>query len=147
MTWTDQLRQMHACDDAVEWAEQFDSLADAWEHCDRGDWMLWLTGRDCGIGQGNDRHVRLCWAVCLVWWELAYPFWYEYGEEQNDNRPIEVIERLEAFCLTRGIRRRLPEAAEAAEAAWAAREESLARMAEIVRDICEIPIIKGINDD
>jgi hypothetical protein len=30
-----------ACKDARLWAGRFQTLADAWEHCPRGDWLLW----------------------------------------------------------------------------------------------------------
>ncbi len=40
--WIEPIRRMGACDDALVWLEDYASLADAWEKCDRGDWMLWL---------------------------------------------------------------------------------------------------------
>ena len=146
------LTALDVCPEAIRWAEQYPTLEAAWEVCDRGDWMLWLAGRDADLAQGNDRHVRLCYAVCLIWWELAYPWWYEYGEETGDHRPEEAITALEAFCCH-------PEAAEAARAVWAADAAEavwavwaagaagaadaapLARIAEIVRETCLVPVL------
>jgi len=45
--WTDKLVVMGACDDAVEWARGYPTLAAAWKACDRADWMLWLLGKLC----------------------------------------------------------------------------------------------------
>lgn len=30
------------CDDGIKWLANFASPADAWDSCNRGDWMLWL---------------------------------------------------------------------------------------------------------
>ena len=40
-----QLRELGACDEAVEWAKPYDALQEAWDVCQRGDWMLWLCER------------------------------------------------------------------------------------------------------
>jgi len=42
--FTEQLKQMHACSDAIEWSDG-KTLREAWETCPRGDWMLWLAAR------------------------------------------------------------------------------------------------------
>lgn len=44
-THVEQLVSLCACTDAIEFASQFDSLVEAWQACERGDWMLWLVGR------------------------------------------------------------------------------------------------------
>ena len=38
------LREIGACGEAVRWAKG-KSLAEVWEQCERGDWLLWLCGR------------------------------------------------------------------------------------------------------
>ena len=38
------LRKIGACDEAREWSKG-KSLAEGWEQCERGDWLLWLCGR------------------------------------------------------------------------------------------------------
>jgi hypothetical protein len=43
-----ELREIDACDDAIEWAETNDinSFVEAWDECPRADWMLWLHSHD-----------------------------------------------------------------------------------------------------
>lgn len=37
--WRDVLRAVHACDEALTFAEGYDSFQAAWDACERGDWM------------------------------------------------------------------------------------------------------------
>ena len=46
--WTDKLVKLHACDEAVKWARAYPSLKAAWLQCQHGDWMLWLAGKLAG---------------------------------------------------------------------------------------------------
>jgi len=39
------LKSLGACDSAIEFASQFETLDAAWQACERGDWMLWLVGK------------------------------------------------------------------------------------------------------
>jgi hypothetical protein len=43
--WSESLKKLNACGDAVVWASKQPSLSVAWKKCQRGDWMLWLLGR------------------------------------------------------------------------------------------------------
>ena len=43
------LKAIGACKEAVEWAKGH-KWPDAWQKCERGDWMLWL----CGAMQGKE---------------------------------------------------------------------------------------------
>ena len=89
--WTEELERLNACKEAVEWAEGFPSLQDAWEACERGDWMLWLAGKYC---RSKEDRKPLVLAACGCA-RLALPF-VEEGEE----RPLKAIETVEAW--TRG---------------------------------------------
>jgi len=40
----EQLKKLHACDEALQWASQFETFPEAWAACERGDWMLWIAG-------------------------------------------------------------------------------------------------------
>jgi hypothetical protein len=42
------LQALGACSEAVEFAEGFNSLDEAWQACERGDWMLWFVGETIG---------------------------------------------------------------------------------------------------
>jgi hypothetical protein len=44
MTLKEQLESLSACTEAVQWAQD-KTLSEAWQTCDRGDWMLWLYSR------------------------------------------------------------------------------------------------------
>lgn len=125
--WAEPYRALRPCADAWRSALATKSYALWWRKCERGDWMLWAMARSPEITQGSQEHVRLCWVICRIWWELSYPWWIDYGEAHQDTRPQDVMTALERWCLD-------PSAARAAEAAWAA---ALRRMAEIIRE--ELP--------
>jgi hypothetical protein len=40
--WTTRLIKANACEEAVEWAKKYSTAQEAWQACDRGDWMIWL---------------------------------------------------------------------------------------------------------
>lgn len=41
MTFTEKLKELHACEDAVEWAEG-KTWQEVYQTCERGDWLAWL---------------------------------------------------------------------------------------------------------
>ena len=109
--WTDALVHLGVCHDAVAWARGYPSLAAAWAVCQRGDWMLWIAGRFAGP-PGDPRRRPLVLAACdCAALALRY---VPAGEE----------------C---------PAAATADDVA-AARAETLARCAEIVREHYPDPV-------
>jgi hypothetical protein len=57
---TEKLRQLGACYKAQTWAKEQNSYKEAWEKCERGDWMLWLAAR-LGI---DDKKLTLAKALC-----------------------------------------------------------------------------------
>ena len=76
--WSRKLRALGACDDAVEWAATQPSYAEAWETCQRGDWLLWLLGRVAGpFGSPSHREivgaVSACARTALPIFEAAVP--------------------------------------------------------------------------
>ena len=44
MTFVEQLKQMRACCDALEWVGD-KTFAQVWKQCERADWMLWYCAR------------------------------------------------------------------------------------------------------
>ena len=87
------LDELNACREAVEWYESFDTLQEAWDKCERGDWMLWYLGRTCGPPDTADhRTMTACKAACarlvLHIYEAKYP---------NDVRPRNAIEAAEEY--------------------------------------------------
>ena len=38
-------KKLNACEEAQEWADSQESYRKAWDICNRGDWMLWVAAR------------------------------------------------------------------------------------------------------
>jgi hypothetical protein len=95
--WSDQLRRLNACHDAVEYAEKFPDFAAAWQACERGDWMLWLAGRVLGGAPESPERKRIvaaavaCARLVLPIYEARYP---------TDKRVRECLDTTERW--TRG---------------------------------------------
>ena len=64
MNWTAKLRARGACPEAVEWANDYPSLATAWKACERGDWMLWLLGKTGGAKPDSAGRRKLVLTAC-----------------------------------------------------------------------------------
>ena len=93
--WIRAISRLGACKDAMEWAESYDSLPEAWAACERGDWMLWLLGRLSGE-PGSEGRRKLVLTTCQCA-RLALPYVVE-GEE----RPRKTIEVTEAWAKNEG---------------------------------------------
>ena len=69
------LENLNACSEPIKWSKQFETSQDAWENCERGDWMLWLLGKIAGKpGSDSRRKLVLCSAKCArTAWEWMSP--------------------------------------------------------------------------
>ena len=105
----EELIQLRACGEAVEWAKNYDSFASAWKECERGDWMLWLCGTKKGKkGWPSQEEIVLVECDCA---ELVLPIYEK--QYPNDSRIRDCIETTRQWAKG--------EATEAErEAAWAA---------------------------
>jgi hypothetical protein len=108
------LERMRACDSALTWLRGLDPempVQQAWELCDRGDWMMWLWGLLSGPPESEGRR-RLALCACAV----ARTALVHVPE--GELRPLRRIETAERWA--RG------EAAvdDEANAAWAAAAEA-----------------------
>ncbi|NLN02939.1 MAG: hypothetical protein GX174_13715 [Lentisphaerae bacterium] len=58
ITTVEQLRELKPCAKALEWLAEngITELADAWDRCHRGDWMLWLCD---ALSLLSDREMRM----------------------------------------------------------------------------------------
>jgi len=55
-----------ACRNAILWSSQFSSPQDAWDSCQRADWMAWLAGKLRGErGDKLRKRFVLCLCECL----------------------------------------------------------------------------------
>jgi hypothetical protein len=87
MKLTTRLRRMGACPEAVEWAQPYATLQEAWDACERADWMLWLIGH---LDGRYSRRLRLAACACA---RTALRF-IPAGED----RPLRAIETAERFA-------------------------------------------------
>lgn len=138
------LEKLGACEDAQKWAEQFDTLPDAWRACPRADWMLWLLGKMTGTPGWPSHQTVVRLACACARRALRY---VPEGEE----RPRLAIEAAEAWAVNptpqnaRAARDAARDAWAAAGAAWvAAGAAGVAEMAEMAAMIREtVPEIPG----
>jgi hypothetical protein len=112
------LIEMNACSEAIEWIEDR-TLEQAWNECERGDWMLWLAQK-----KGVDlRKLTLAKARCV---KLVT----HLMEDERSRNAVEVAER---YGLGEATREELEAAyvaayvaASAASAAYAASDAAAA---------------------
>lgn len=58
--WTDNLRRLGACREAIEWARSYPNLRTAWAACERKDWIVWLLDVTDGWPPGT------VWMDCVL---------------------------------------------------------------------------------
>src|SRR3972149_3370927 len=93
--WVEQLVKLRACPEALEWVEEYDSLDEAWQVCERGDWSLWLAGKLSG-SPDSDSRKRVVLAACqCARLSLKYV-------TPGETRPLKAIETAEAWSRGEG---------------------------------------------
>jgi len=107
MTLHDQLVAIAACRDAVEWVGTR-PIEQAWAECERGDWMLWLSGKI-----NIDRKLIVLAACACAEPALAFV-------PAGEDRPRRAIEVARAWCADAATLDDVRAAAAAAAAAYAA---------------------------
>ena len=137
------LKRNDACEASLEWL-QSRTLAEAWEQCERGDWLLWLAA------QVVDRK-RLVMAACACA-RLAL-----VHVPAGNERPRIAIGTAEAWCRGEAAIEQVREAgrnssaaaAAAAAAAYAAAAYAAAKkrehekMCKIIRSMLTLPYRKA----
>ena len=85
MKTKDFLEQHDACSDGSAFALKYDSLAEAWDACERPDWLLWAYKRK--VATPDEKQLRLfaCWCVRQVWGPLS---------DERSRKAVEVAEAL-----------------------------------------------------
>ena len=89
--WIEDIEKLGACRKALEWAKDYPTLKEAWEKCERGDWMLWLVGKYLGSPRSERRKI-LVLATCECA-RLALPH-----ATKGDTRPLQAIEMTERWA-------------------------------------------------
>ena len=111
------LKELSACPEAVEWASQFETIQEAWDNCERGDWMLWLLGKQVGSPRSKSRKELVLIACKCARLSLKYVPKYE-------KRPLKAIQTAEKWvrgeATLQQVRYAAYAAADAAYAAYAA---------------------------
>lgn len=113
----DFLKSLDACDEAVDWAEQFDDSQTAWDACERADWMVWLMAYTVIGAPWSDARRPFVLAACEC---ARLPLRYVPAHE---HRPRIAIECAESWARgEHDDRKRIDEAARAAAAvaSWGA---------------------------
>jgi hypothetical protein len=100
------LKSLGACDEAIEFAENYPDLPSAYAVCVRPDWLFWLAGRT------DISHQQIVIAACACA-RTALP--YAQGPES-----LTAIETAEAWCRGEATIEQVRAAADAARAAPAA---------------------------
>ncbi len=120
MTIASDLKRLRACDEALAWAVGYSDPDTAWAACERGDWMLWLLGKQAG-GPGSDARRPLTLAAC----ECARLVLQHV--RAGELRPLRAIEAAEDWA--RGGTTTLDQVRFAAYAAYAAHAAAAAAAA------------------
>ena len=87
---TKELGDLNACLEAVEYADEFTSLQEAWNECEKGDWMLWLLGRLSGPPDSDSRKEVVLIACKCARLSLKYI-------PKNEKRPLGAIQTTERY--------------------------------------------------
>ena len=113
MSFKQQLIEMDACQDAIDWVEDR-TVQQAWKDCQRGDWMLWLLEQMEEVeGWADEKEIMLldCWCARRA---LKYI-------PEGETRPLKAIEAKEKWTRGEITREEMDTARSAAWAvAWAA---------------------------
>ena len=84
------LNELHACGEAIEWVESFPTLQKGWDKCERGDWMLWLLGKQSGKSGSQSRKKLVLTACKCARLALKYV-------PKNEKRPLKAIQTAEKW--------------------------------------------------
>jgi len=85
------LKQFEPCQEALEWSVKtdYETAQQAWELCERGDWMLWLIKRNIELETGSKDHKRLVAVVCKC---------ARLAEQWMPAKSIHCLEQVEKWC-------------------------------------------------
>jgi hypothetical protein len=80
------LKELDACEEAIKWCAEnkFKTIEEAWEKCERGDWMLWLYKR---LYPDNLRELTLAKGYCA----------HTIRHLMTDERSINAVDAAIAF--------------------------------------------------
>ena len=121
---TKRLDKFRPCSDAREWMRTQKNATEAWNNCERGDWMLWIAKKL----NADDRKLTMAKAMCTKQVEHLM-------EDQRSKDAIQAcIYYFNGLITREQLNAAADAAAYAAAAADAARMSSLKRSADICRE-------------
>jgi len=85
------LSKLGACKEAVDWCNSKE-LAEAWETCERPDWMLWLCGNMCGK-EGWPTKQEIVFVACLIAEDVLPIYENKYPNDRRVRNCIEVTRK------------------------------------------------------
>ena len=81
----------HACNEGAKWALQYETMAEVYDNCQRGDWLLWVLGRAKKINKRQSVRIAIfCAERVLSIFEESHP---------DDDRPRKAIDAAKAYLL------------------------------------------------
>ncbi|MFH1615797.1 MAG: hypothetical protein ABIG61_12040 [Planctomycetota bacterium] len=92
---SEKLKQLNACLEAIEYADEFSSLQAAWDDCRRGDWLLWLLGKTAGKPRTKSRKKLVL--VCCKCARLSLKY-----VVKGEKRPLRAIKTAEGWAMGKG---------------------------------------------
>jgi len=103
---TTKLEKLNACKDAIEWAANQKNYKEAWQSCERGDWMLWLAFK-LNI---DDKKLTMAKVMCVK----------QVEHLMRDQRSRDALQSCIDYANGKITRNQLNAAADDAAAAYAA---------------------------
>ena len=86
----EKLNELKACQDALDWCSGQEPQQ-AWDTCERADWMLWLCGKLSGESETPERR-KLVLCACKIAHTTIHLV------QDRELRPLKAIEMAEAWA-------------------------------------------------
>lgn len=114
------LKSLDPCGEAFAWMKKRPTFREAWESCQRSDWMMWALNK---IGFSDERKLRLYACACVRKTPLSdgRTVWDLITDESSRNAVVVA----EKFAEGKATREEMDAAASAASAAYAAQSQLL----------------------
>ena len=109
---TTKLERLHPCREALKWAQEQKNQKQAWNDCERGDWMLWLCGKLSGEPESHKRKKLVLTSCECARLALKHV-------PKGELRPIKTIETAEKWANGKATIEQVRKATAAAYAATA----------------------------
>lgn len=110
---------MSACEEAIEWCEKYNTLQEAWQACERAEWMMKLISKTINDETNRKSFVLISDKCTRLYLSCATKY---------DDRSLKAIEVVEAWIRGRATLNEVKSAAWLAEDAVQSIEEEIIRL-------------------